>query len=69
MGKAEGKAEAIETVLGQRFPGQVPAGLVDRLSLVASETLDEILRKSLTATSVADALGADIPTVVPQPKA
>src|SRR5712675_2018043 len=54
-GKAEGKAEAIATILSQRFPGQVPADLSDRLSLVASGTLDEILRRSLTATSVADA--------------
>ena len=60
LGKAEGKAEgraegqalvakSIETILHQRFPGQVPSGLADRLLHVAAETLDEILHKSLTA--------------------
>ena len=68
-GEAKGKAEAIETILGQRFPGQVPAGLAGRLSLVTAETLDEILRKSLTATSAADALGSDTPTNASRPKA
>jgi hypothetical protein len=57
-GHAKGKAEDIEIVLNQRFPGQVPAGLVDRLLLVDVETLDEILRKSLTASSVVEALGS-----------
>ena len=69
-GKTEGKAEghamglakAIAAILGQRFPGQVPAGLANRLSLVTAETLDDILRKSLTATSAADALGSMMPT-------
>ena len=65
-GEAKGKAEAIETILGQRFPGQVPAGLAGRLSLVTAETLDEIVRKSLTATSAADALGSDTPSA-PKP--
>ena len=50
-------AKSIETILHQRFPGQVPSGLADRLSHVAAETLDEILHKSLTAVSVAEALG------------
>ena len=68
-GEAKGKAGAIETILGPRFPGQVPAGLAGRLSLVTAETLDEILRKSLTATSAADALGSDTPTNASRPKA
>jgi hypothetical protein len=76
-GKAEGKAEghamglakAIVAILGQRFPGQVPAGLANRLSLVTAETLDDILRKSLTATSAADALGSMMPTNTTRPKA
>ena len=56
-GKAEGLAESIETILHQRFPGQVPSGLAFRLSHVAAEALDEILQRSLTAASVAEALG------------
>jgi hypothetical protein len=58
-GEAAGVAKSIETILRQRFPSQVPAGLANRLSHVAAEALDEILRKSLTAHSVADALGPD----------
>jgi len=67
-GKAEGQAlgqalvaKSIETILHQRFPGQVPSGLADRLSHVAAETLDEILHKSLTAASVTEALCLDQP--------
>src|SRR5205814_5157734 len=69
LGKAEGLAESIETILHQRFPGQVPSGLVDRLSHVAAEALDEILQRSLTAASVAEALGPDQPANGSPPKA
>jgi hypothetical protein len=76
LGMAEGKAQgqalvakSIETILHQRFPGQVPSGLADRLSHVAAETLDEILHKSLTAASVAEALGPDQPANGSHPKA
>jgi hypothetical protein len=68
MGKAEGKVEAIVTILSQRFPGQVPAGLADQLPRVAVETLDTILRRSLTAPSVAEALGNAWPMNGTSPK-
>ena len=69
LGQAAGMAKSIETILHQRFPGQVPSGLADRLSHVAAETLDEILHKSLTAASVAEALGPDQPANGSRPKA
>ena len=68
-GHARGKAEAIASILGRRFPGQVPSGLVDRLSLVTAGPLEEILQKSLAANSVADALGSYAPTNGSRPKA
>ena len=66
-GKAKGKAEDIEIILSQRFAGQVPAGLVDCLVLVDVDTLDEILRRSLTAASVEEALGSHMPANKPLP--
>jgi hypothetical protein len=60
-GRAEGKAEAIEIILQQRFPGHVPAGLVEYLAGIDPTIRDEILRKSLTAASVDEALGANAP--------
>ena len=66
-GKAKGKAEDIEIILSQRFAGQVPAGLVDCLVLVDVDTLDEILRRSLTAASVEEVLGSHMPANKPLP--
>jgi hypothetical protein len=64
-GKAEGKAEAIERILQQRFPGHVPAGLIDHLAGIDPAILDEVLDKSMTAASVDDALGANTPARAP----
>jgi hypothetical protein len=63
--KAEGKAEAIGAILSQRFPERFPA---ERLALLSADMLDQILRKSLTAISVADALGNAMPANGPHPR-
>lgn len=60
-GRAEGEAIAIERILRHRFPGQIPVGLVDHLADIGPGTLDEILQKSVTAASVAEALGNHMP--------
>jgi hypothetical protein len=67
-GQARGQALSIERILQQRFPGRLPAGLADRLANLGPEVLDEILRRSVTATSVEDALGGHMPAKVPGAK-
>ncbi len=54
-------AENIERLLQKRFPGEVPARLADHLADVPPQALDEIFEKSMTATSVSDALGSHMP--------
>ena len=61
QGVAQGMARAIASFLGKQFPGQVPADLVAQLSPLAIETLEEILDRCWTASSVAEALGGHVP--------
>jgi hypothetical protein len=52
-----------------QWANTIDVGAVRWLSLHAAETLDEILHRSLTAASVADALGNASPANGSHPKA
>ena len=65
-GKIEGKAEAIAAILRRRFAEEVPADLTERLSHFTPEALDEILDKTMTSRSIAEALSAATSTKGPR---
>ncbi len=60
-GRRQALAEAIERILQTRFPCEAPTRLADHLVDLVPRALYDIFDKSLTASSVAEALGSHVP--------
>ena len=56
-GRTEGFAEVIQRLLERRFPGQVPDGLVERLTQLGPVVIDEVGTNLLTGETIEEVLG------------
>jgi len=61
-GVSRGLAKAVANLLHLRFPHEVPDSLVDHLSGLRPEVLEDMHARSATAPSVAEALGSYMPS-------